>query len=105
MVPMSQSLEQPRAWPALPLVIGENYRLADVAALLGRSAQGLRHMAMRGEFPRLFRLSRNDWRVERTELERWAAGRWQSSEMPTLRAQAVRNAIRQPAVLRRRGGR
>lgn len=98
---MSEPLEQLRTWPAIPSVLGENYRLADVAAVLGRSVQGLRQMAMRGEFPRLFRLSRNDWRVEKLELEAWAAGRWVSADSPRLRAEAVRSAIRQPAWLRR----
>lgn len=98
---MSEPLGQLRMWPAIPSVLGDNYRLSDVAAVLGRSVQGLRQMAMRGEFPRLFRLSRNDWRVEKLELEGWAARRWESADSPRLRAEAVRSAIRQPAWLRR----
>jgi hypothetical protein len=42
----------------------------------------------------LFRLSRNDWRVEKDELERWAAGQWTNCEQAWLRADAVRRVIR-----------
>jgi hypothetical protein len=89
-------------FPGIPDVIGPNYRLCDIAAVFGRPVQSLRAQALRGDFPRLFRLSRNDWRVEKDELARWAAEQWQSEGMPQLRAAAVRAAIRQPA-WRRRG--
>ena len=88
-------------FPGIPDVIGPNYRLCDVAAVFGRPVQSLRAQALRGEFPRLFRLSRNDWRVEKDELARWAAEQWQCEGMPQLRAQAVRSSIRQPAWRRR----
>ncbi len=88
--------------PGIPGVIGPNYRLCEVASVFGRTVQSLRLQALRGDFPRLFRLSRNDWRVEKGELERWAAVQWQSEGMPRLRAEAVKAAIRQPARLRRR---
>lgn len=97
-------LEGAGDWPllaAVPHVIGPNYRLADIARALDRSVQSLRALAGRGEFPRLFRVSRNDWRVEKAALERWASGCWQDGEQHRLRADAVRRSIRQPARLRR----
>lgn len=91
--------------PAVVDVIGPNYRLVDVARALGRSVQGMRALAHSGEFPRLFRVSRNDWRVERVALERWAETRWEDGIMVARRAEAVRMTIRQPAAARRRRGR
>ena len=87
---------------AVPGVIAANYRLADVAAALACAVQRLRNLARRGEFPRLFKLSRNDWRVQKADLELWAQGRWECAQSLQVRAQAVRGSIRQPAWLRRR---
>jgi hypothetical protein len=86
-------------------VIGPNFRLCDVAAALGRSTQSLKAMACRGDFPRVFRVSRNDCRVERTELEAWARGAWERESKREVRADAVRRSFRQPAAARRSGQR
>lgn len=88
-------------FPAVSEVIGPNYRLVDVAQALGRSVQGLRALARSGEFPRLFRLSRNDWRLEKAALERWAASRWEDGVMAARRIDAVRREIRHPPASRR----
>lgn len=87
---------------AIPGVIGVHYRVADVAQALDRSVQSLRQLSAVGEFPRLFRLSRNDWRVEKDALEAWARRCWQGLKHAALRADAVRRVIRQPPHLRRR---
>jgi len=85
-------------------VIGPNYRLCDVAAALGRPAQSLKAMSARGDFPGIFRLSRNDCRIERESLVEWARGAWERYSQREVRADAVRQSFRQPAV-RRRGAR
>ena len=89
------------AHPSIAGVIETNYRLVDVAQALGRSVQGLRALSRAGEFPRLFRVSRNDWRVGKDELERWATSRWEDPVVAIRRVDAVRQAIRQPAWRRR----
>ena len=90
-------------FPGIDGVIGPNHRLRDVAAALGRAVQSLKDLAARGEFPRVFRLSRNDWRVERDDLLRWARGAWASGASADVRADAVRRSFRQPAKARRTG--
>ena len=82
-------------------VIGPNYRLSDVAAALGRPAQSLKAMSTRGDFPRIFRLSRNDCRVERESLVEWARGAWERDSQRDVRADAVRRSFRQPSCARR----
>lgn len=86
---------------AVPGVVSENYRLVDVARSFGRTVSSLRALSRRGEFPRLFRLSRNDWRVERRALEAWAESRWSGEARSRVRREAVRDAIRLPARARR----
>ena len=91
----------PPLFAGVPHVLGANYRLADIARVLGRAVQSLRALAARGEFPRLFRLSRNDWRVEKESLEAWAVDCWKVEAHQSHRRDAVRAAIRQPASRRR----
>ena len=96
-----RSSGQPRLFRGIRGVIGDNYRLADVAGLLGRALSSLKALARRGQFPRLFRVSRNDLRVEKQALEAWAAERWGAEASGRARREAVRDAIRQPPRLRR----
>jgi len=90
-------------FPGIEGIIGPNHRLRDVAAALGRAVQSLKALAARGGFPRIFRLSRNDCRVERDALALWAQGAWERDAQREVRADAVRRSFRQPAVARRRG--
>ena len=56
-------------------------KLEEVAAELRVTTRSLKEQARRGAFPAR-RVSRKNWRVDRTEFEAWKAGTWAPASPP-----------------------
>lgn len=55
-------------------------KLGDVAELLQVTTRQLKEQSRRGTFPKLLRISRKQWRVDRAEFEAWKDGKWKGPE-------------------------
>ena len=79
--------------PAIPGLIGENYRLTDVARVLRHDTATLKRLAARGEFPTPFQVTPRDLRIERAAFEEWGRGAWRTPEQLMARRQIARSAL------------